>query len=79
MFYVLNQIFVSGHSEYDRFTLRDEYVRDIKKGSEIALPEHYFPNNDPTQTPLNMWKSHGNLLFSNWLNYYVYQETPFLL
>ena len=73
------QIFVSGHSEYDRFTLRDEYLRDVKKGIEIALPEHYFPNNDPSQTPLNVWKSHGNLLFSNWLNYYVYQETPYQL
>ncbi|MDR2963842.1 MAG: homoserine O-succinyltransferase [Bacteroidales bacterium] len=73
------QVFVSGHSEYDRFTLRDEFVRDTKKGIDIALPEHYFPNNDPSQTPVNLWKSHGNLLFSNWLNYYVYQETPYNL
>lgn len=70
-------VFVTGHSEYDAFTLREEYLRDKNKGLDIALPKNYFPNDDSTQTPKNKWKSHGNLLFSNWLNYYVYQETPF--
>jgi len=70
-------VFVTGHSEYDAFTLREEYLRDKNKGLDIALPKNYFPNDDPNQTPKNKWKSHGNLLFSNWLNYYVYQETPF--
>ena len=70
-------IFVSGHSEYDPLTLRDEYLRDKAKGLDIEMPKNYFPNNDPTQMPKHMWKSHGNLLFGNWLNYYVYQQTPF--
>ena len=72
-------VFVTGHSEYEPFTLRDEYLRDKTKGLDIAMPENYFPNNDPSKTPVNKWKGHGNLLFSNWLNYYVYQETPFEL
>lgn len=71
------QVFVTGHSEYDTLTLKEEYDRDISKGLSIALPRDYFPNNDPTQTPIHKWRSHTNLLFQNWLNYYVYQETPY--
>ncbi|AIQ63221.1 homoserine O-succinyltransferase [Paenibacillus stellifer] len=71
------QIFVTGHSEYDPFSLKGEYERDIAKGMEIALPKHYFPNDDPNRTPPAVWRAHANLLFSNWLNYYVYQETPY--
>ncbi|PWA13313.1 homoserine O-succinyltransferase [Pueribacillus theae] len=71
-----SQIFVTGHLEYDVCTLRDEYVRDSKKGLHI-LPKHYFPNDDPNILPLHTWRSHAYLLFSNWLNYYVYQETPY--
>ena len=70
-------IFVFGHSEYEAYTLSDEYFRDKAKGMEINLPENYFPQNNPALTPPNVWRSHGNLLFSNWLNYYVYQETPY--
>jgi len=71
------QIFVTGHSEYDVTTLRDEYFRDLKKGIPIDMPKNYFPNNDPTKLPKVTWKSHANLLFYNWLNYYVYQITPY--
>lgn len=71
------QIFVTGHSEYDPLTLKYEYDRDRKKGMDVAIPTNYFPNDDPTQPPRNKWRAHANLLFSNWLNYYVYQETPF--
>lgn len=71
------QVFVTGHSEYDTLTLKDEYDRDIAKGLTIALPKNYFPNNDPNQRPVHNWRSHTNLLFQNWLNYYVYQETPY--
>ncbi|OQA96542.1 MAG: Homoserine O-succinyltransferase [Bacteroidetes bacterium ADurb.Bin217] len=70
-------VYVTGHSEYDPLTLRDEYIRDKQKGLDIAMPVNYFPENNPDAMPINRWKSHGNLLFSNWLNYYVYQETPF--
>ncbi|HPM13440.1 MAG TPA: homoserine O-succinyltransferase [Bacteroidales bacterium] len=70
-------VYVTGHSEYDPLTLRDEYIRDKQKGLDIAMPVNYFPENNPDAIPINRWKSHGNLLFSNWLNYYVYQETPF--
>ncbi len=70
-------IFVTGHSEYDPLTLRDEYLRDEAKGLNPEMPQNYFPNNDPSQMPKHMWKSHGNLLFGNWLNYYVYQQTPY--
>ncbi|HOP74343.1 MAG TPA: homoserine O-succinyltransferase [Bacillota bacterium] len=73
------QIFVTGHSEYDADTLKYEYDRDIAKGLPIKLPKNYFPNDDPTQRPLVRWRSHANLLFANWLNYYVYQETPYNL
>jgi len=71
------QVFVTGHSEYDTLTLKEEYDRDIAKGLSIALPKSYFPNDDPTQRPIHNWRSHTNLLFQNWLNYYVYQETPY--
>lgn len=71
------QFFVMGHSEYDRYTLRDEYMRDVDKGLEIAVPKNYFPNDDPTQKPRLQWRSHSNNLYSNWLNYYVYQVTPY--
>ena len=70
-------VFVTGHSEYDPLTLKQEYLRDLKKGLNIAPPKNYFPDNDPTKTPVVRWKGHANLLFSNWLNYYVYQETPY--
>lgn len=71
------QIFVSGHSEYDPESLKWEYDRDVAKGMEIELPVNYYPNDDPTQAPRSSWRAHANLLFSNWLNYYVYQETPY--
>lgn len=70
-------IFVTGHSEYDACTLKLEYERDVRRGLDIDLPKNYYPNNDPTQEPINTWRGHANLLFSNWLNYYVYQVTPY--
>lgn len=73
------RIFVMGHSEYDSHTLNDEYVRDKKKGLKIAVPKNYFEDDDPKKAPLVRWRSHANLLFINWLNYYVYQETPYEL
>lgn len=73
------QIFVMGHPEYDRMTLDNEYKRDLGKGLQIALPRNYYPNDDPTQRPLLQWRAHGNNLYSNWLNYYVYQVTPYEL
>ena len=71
------EVFVIGHSEYEPQCLKDEYERDIAAGLNPSVPENYFPNDDPGQQPIVTWKSHGNLLFSNWLNYYVYQLTPF--
>lgn len=71
------QFYVTGHSEYDRTSLAQEYFRDKDKGLDIEVPYNYFPDNNPENTPLMRWKSHGNLLFSNWLNYYVYQKTPY--
>ncbi|WP_445493015.1 homoserine O-acetyltransferase MetA [Niallia sp. 03133] len=71
------QIMITGHLEYDSCTLAQEYSRDRAKGLDIHLPLDYFPNNDPNSKPLNSWRSHAYLLFSNWLNYYVYQQTPF--
>lgn len=72
------QIFVTGHGEYDPYTLRDEYLRDTAKGlDDVGIPAHYFEGNDPAKEPVVRWRAHANLLFSNWLNYYVYQETPF--
>jgi len=70
-------IMVTGHLEYDAFTLKQEYDRDIAKGIDAKIPENYFPNDDTAKTPPNTWRSHTHLLFYNWLNYYVYQETPF--
>ncbi|MFP4562366.1 MAG: homoserine O-succinyltransferase [Spirochaetia bacterium] len=70
-------IFVTGHSEYDPSTLKEEYQRDLEKGLDIAVPKNYFPGDDPKKAPEVRWRSHANLLFSNWLNYYVYQITPY--
>ncbi len=72
-------IFITGHAEYDADTLKLEYERDIAKGFDIEVPKNYFPDNDAAKTPVVRWRSHANLLFSNWLNYYVYQKTPFNL
>ena len=71
-------VMITGHLEYESDSLAQEYERDVNKGLEIHVPENYFPNNDPSQPPINRWRSHGHLFFSNWLNYYVYQETPYL-
>lgn len=71
------QIFVTGHSEYDPFTLKAEYDRDVAKGLPINVPQNYFADNDPSKAPVVRWRSHANLLFSNWLNYHVYQDTPY--
>ncbi len=71
------QIFVMGHPEYEADTLAKEYERDLSAGKEIAVPEHYYPGNDPKRTPHVTWRSHATLLYTNWLNYYVYQQTPY--
>lgn len=71
------QIFIFGHSEYEANTLADEYFRDLDKGLPIQLPYHYFPDDDPAKKPIRTWRSHGYLFYSNWLNYYVYQSTPY--
>jgi len=71
------QVFVTGHPEYDKFTLRDEYVRDIGRGLHIKMPQNYFVGNDMNKGIEVLWTGHANLLFRNWLNYYVYQETPY--
>ena len=71
------QIFITGHSEYDAGTLAKEYFRDKNKGLEIQIPVNYFPNDDDTQEPIVSWRAHANLLYSNWLNYFVYQTTPY--
>jgi homoserine O-succinyltransferase len=71
------QIFVTGHSEYDADTLKSEYFRDKNQGLNIRVPENYFPGDDPTCDPIVRWRGHANLLFSNWLNYFVYQTTPY--
>ncbi|MCR5033525.1 MAG: homoserine O-succinyltransferase [Lachnospiraceae bacterium] len=71
------QIFVNGHPEYDRMTLNNEYFRDLDKGLPIHIPYNYYPSDDPNQKPLLQWRSHCNILYSNWLNYYVYQATPY--
>jgi homoserine O-succinyltransferase/O-acetyltransferase len=70
-------LFATGHSEYDPFTLKSEYDRDVNKGLPIHVPKNYYPNDDPRQTPTVRWRGHANLLFCNWLNYYVYQVTPY--
>lgn len=72
-----SQIFVFGHSEYDPDTLKREYLRDKNAGLDISVPENYFPDDDDTKPPLVSWRSHANLLFYNWLNYFVYQTTPY--
>ena len=71
------QIFVMGHSEYDADTLKNEYFRDLEKGLNPVIPANYFSKNDPTKKPIVRWRSHAHLLFSNWLNYFVYQITPY--
>ena len=71
------QIFVSGHLEYERNTLSDEYFRDVNKGLEIEMPKNYFPNNDSSREPMVTWRGSANVVFSNWLNYCVYQNTPY--
>ena len=71
------QIFVTGHSEYDPETLKTEYLRDKNLGLPISVPKNYFPDDDDTKEPIVRWRGHGNLLFSNWLNYFVYQTTPY--
>jgi homoserine O-succinyltransferase len=70
-------LFITGHSEYDAETLAGEYYLDLNKGLPIHVPCNYFPDDDPTKPPRNIWRGHANLLFSNWLNYYVYQNTPY--
>ena len=71
------QIFITGHSEYDADTLKNEYLRDKNAGLPIDVPKNYFPNDDDTKEPVVRWRSHANLIYSNWLNYFVYQITPF--
>ncbi len=71
------QIFITGHSEYDWDTLKKEYDRDISQGKPINVPNNYYPGDDPTKKPVVRWRGHSNLLFFNWLNYYVYQATPY--
>ena len=71
------QIFAFGHPEYDRYTLHNEYMRDCNKGLPIHVPENYYPDDDASQKPILSWRSHCNILYTNWLNYYVYQTTPY--
>lgn len=71
------QVFIMGHSEYDAGTLREEYLRDKAKGLDTAVPVGYFPNDDPEKEPVVSWRAHANLLYCNWLNYFVYQTTPY--
>ncbi len=73
------QIFIQGHPEYDRMTLNNEYRRDLGKGMNPAIPRNYYPDDDPNETPVLSWRNTGNTLYSNWLNFYVYQITPYLL
>ena len=72
------KIFVMGHPEYDRYTLDKEYKRDVAKGMNIALPENYYTDNDPDKEPRLQWRGHANTLYTNWINYYVYQATPYI-
>lgn len=71
------EFFITGHSEYSPNTLDTEYKRDVNKGLQIEIPRNYYPENNPEQEPVVRWRSHANLLFTNWLNYFVYQETPY--
>ena len=73
------EFFITGHSEYAPNTLHDEYFRDLQKGLPITVPKNYYPDDDPSKPPVVRWRGHANLLFTNWLNYYVYQETPFVI
>lgn len=74
-----SQIFVMGHPEYDRISLDKEYKRDVAKGLDIALPKNYYPDNHPEYRPNLVWRAHANTMYTNWLNYYVYQVTPYNL
>lgn len=71
------EFYVTGHSEYSLYTLHNEYIRDLEKGLSINIPKHYYKSDNPELKPISRWTGHGNLLYNNWLNYYVYQETPF--
>ena len=71
------EFFITGHSEYSPNTLNEEYLRDVAKGMDIEVPRNYDRNDDPAHGPLVRWRGHANLLFTNWLNYFVYQETPY--
>ena len=73
------QIFVTGHPEYDRVTLDSEYKRDMAKGMDTDIPKNYYPDDNPEKRPLLQWRGHSNALYTNWLNYYVYQVTPYEL
>ena len=73
------QFFITGHAEYDPHTLKNEYERDLKAGLNPHVPDNYYPNDDPTREPIVRWRSVAHLLFANWLNYYVYQETPYAI
>jgi homoserine O-succinyltransferase len=71
------QIFLMGHAEYDRDTLKNEYLRDVKAGRPIDVPKHYFPDDDPSKTPIVNWRSSGHMIYANWVNYILYQTTPY--
>jgi len=73
------EVFITGHSEYAPETLDNEYKRDVAKNLPIDIPQNYYPDNDPGKHPVIRWRSHANLLFSNWLNYFVYQVTPYYI
>lgn len=73
----MRRFFITGHAEYDRDTMASEYFRDLQRGLDISIPENYFPDGNPSREPKNVWKAHAHLLFSNWLNYCVYQITPY--
>lgn len=73
------QVYLTGHPEYDASTLSEEYFRDLDAGGQVTIPDNYFTDNDPNSETANTWRSHGSLLFTNWLNYYVYQITPYQL
>ena len=74
---LVSDVFVQGHFEYDRRTLENEYKRDVNKGLDIQVPKNYYPDNDPNNKPNLLWRAHANTLYTNWLNYYVYQLTPY--
>jgi len=71
------QVYITGHSEYDPLTLKREYDRDVQKGLPISIPKNYYPGDDPSHTPVVRWRGHANMLYTNWLNYSVYQITPY--